>query len=849
RIITARKEDIPYSKHLNFYLQNLQWLDIFPPPYEAHFKKLLDQAQYLLPPKAAFSANGTEGKVPLKVLFSDESSGSPVKFEWDFGDGGTSKEKNPGHLYKKAGIYTVSLTVTNGGGSDTVTNTDFITVNSPVLLKSAFSAKITRGKVPLKVQFTDESTGSPTGYEWNFGDGGTSTEKSPGHVYEKAGVYDVSLTVKNSDGTDIERKSGLITVDSLAPPKAAFSAKGTKGKVPLKVQFTDESTGSPTRFEWNFGDGTTSTEKSPGHVYEKPGVYDVTLTVKNDDGFDTAKKTEYVTIDSLAPPKAAFSVKGTKGKVPLKVRYEWNFGDGTTSTEKSPGHVYEKAGVYDVSLTVKNSDGTDIERKSGLITVDTPLLPKAAFSATVTKGKVPLKVQFTDESSGSPTGYGWDFGDGEISNERNPVHQFSKPGSYDIRLIVMNDSGTDTAIKSGYIRVDAPILPKAAFTAITTEGKSPFRVQFNDASAGSPAEYTWDFGDGATSKEKNPGHVYTKAGIYDVTLIVKNEDGEDRVRKQGIIRVSSPEGKTTSVEMAARPVPALYYIVGIIAVALIIGAAYTGMTLMGGSGGHGGSLEAPDFTFSPESGTAPLSVQFTASSPETPDSWFWNFGDDSTSDLPNPLHLYNDSGNYTATLQVGNDGENSPLVSKTVQVLSRSPSSLVAKFTADPMKGKPPLTVQFRDESVGETESRSWNFGDGYTSTERNPLHTYQTPGNYSVVLAIQSACCEDTTTLPIMVEPEVGPSEGPPVADFTVKKGIVTSYSVFFDGTISQGSDLSYIWGFEDNTMSTSPTPVKFYQGPGTHQVTLKVANARGQDSITKRIIVSAGGDVAFED
>ncbi|MCE5298976.1 MAG: PKD domain-containing protein [Methanoregulaceae archaeon] len=692
RIITARKEDIPYSKHLNFYLQNLQWLDIFPPPYETHFKKLLDQAQYLLPPKAAFSANGTEGKVPLKVLFSDKSSGSPVKFEWDFGDGGTSTEKNPGHLYKKAGIYTVSLTVTNGGGSDTLTNTDFITVNSPVLLK------------------------------------------------------------------------------------AAFSAKGTKGKVPLKVQFTDESTGSP-------------------------------------------------------------------------ARYEWNFGDGTTSTEKSPGHVYEKAGVYDVSLTVTNSDGTDIERKSGLITVDTPLLPKAAFSATVTKGKVPLKVQFTDESSGSPTGYGWDFGDGEISNERNPVHQFSKPGSYDIRLIVMNDSGTDTAVKSGYIRVDAPILPKAAFTAITTEGKSPFRVQFNDASAGSPAEYTWDFGDGATSKEKNPGHVYTKAGIYDVTLIVKNEDGEDRVRKQGIIRVSSPEGKTTSVEMAARPVPALYYIVGIIAVALIIGAAYTGMTLMGGSGGHGGSLEAPDFTFSPESGTAPLSVQFTASSPETPDSWFWNFGDDSTSDLPNPLHLYNDSGNYTATLQVGNDGENSPLVSKTVQVLSRSPSSLVAKFTADPMKGKPPLTVQFRDESVGETESRSWNFGDGYTSTERNPLHTYQTPGNYSVVLAIQSACCEDTTTLPIMVEPEVGPSEGPPVADFTVKKGIVTSYSVFFDGTISQGSDLSYIWGFEDNTMSTSPTPVKFYQGPGTHQVTLKVANARGQDSITKRIIVSAGGDVAFED
>jgi PKD repeat protein len=139
------------------------------------------------------------------------------------------------------------------------------------------------------VAFTDASKGRPTSWSWDFGDGSSSTTPSPVHTYTQAGTYSVTLTVRNAYGSDTETKAGLVIAGG--KPVADFTVNERIGVAPFTVTFTDLSTGNPTSWQWDFGDGTTSTEQNPTHVYEREGAYDVTLTVSNSYGTDTEEKT------------------------------------------------------------------------------------------------------------------------------------------------------------------------------------------------------------------------------------------------------------------------------------------------------------------------------------------------------------------------------------------------------------------------------------------------------------------------------------------------------------------------------------------------------------------------------
>ncbi|WP_054864920.1 PKD domain-containing protein [Methanosarcina barkeri] len=212
--------------------------------------------------------------------------------------------------------------VVNGGHDnvsviDTNTNTVTTTINvgtgpvslgqfigpqqaQPVPLVANFSANPTEGKAPLKVTFTDESTELPTKWKWTFGDGSKSFLQNPTHKYSKAGVYTVSLTVKNAKGSNTVTKTDYIKV--VTKPVAAFSASPTSGKTPLTVEFTDGSTGIPTKWKWSFGDGTISREQNPEHQYLQEGKYKVTLTVSNVAGCNTIKKTNYIKVTTNTRP-------------------------------------------------------------------------------------------------------------------------------------------------------------------------------------------------------------------------------------------------------------------------------------------------------------------------------------------------------------------------------------------------------------------------------------------------------------------------------------------------------------------------------------------------------------------
>ncbi len=294
------------------------------------------------------------GDSPLSVQFSDESNGSITSYSWDFGDSGISTLQNPAHTYNTAGTYSVNLTVTGPGGSNSKLRTNYISVSAPLVAPVAnFTGTPTSGNSPLIVQFTDQSTGSITSYAWTFGDSETSTLQNPVHTYSAAGSYNVSLTVANAQGNNTKTRSTYISVSNPSEaPVANFTGAPTTGDSPLSVQFSDQSTGSITTYSWDFGDSGTSTLQNPAHTYTGAGTYSVNLTVTGPGGSNSKFRTNYISVSTPpVAPVANFTGTPTTGDSPLSVQfsdestgsitsYSWDFGDSGTSTLQNPAHTY-----------------------------------------------------------------------------------------------------------------------------------------------------------------------------------------------------------------------------------------------------------------------------------------------------------------------------------------------------------------------------------------------------------------------------------------------------------------------------------------------------------------------------
>jgi PKD repeat protein len=387
-------------------------------------------------PTASFTGTPTSGPAPLAVAFTDTSTGGPTSWSWDFGDPGsgganTSTLENPSHTYNSDGTYTVKLTATNGLGSNTKTQTGFVTVATPPTAN--FTGTPTSGSGPLVVAFTDTSTGSPTSWSWSFGDPGsgssnTSTLKNPSHTYNDDGTYTVTLTATNGAGSTTKIRTDYITVGT--SPVADFTGSPTSGDAPLPVTFTDASTGNPTSWSWDFGDpgsgaNNTSTIPSPSHTYAADGTYTVKLTVTNATGTNTKTRTAYIHVGSA--PVAAFTATPTSGAAPLPVGFtdtstgnptswSWNFGDpgsgsANTSTLQNPSHTYNGGGTFTVTLTATNATGSDTSTQTGLISVtssDTtltlnPIADSYVSSSNLTGNYGTLTTMKVREGDGSST--------------------------------------------------------------------------------------------------------------------------------------------------------------------------------------------------------------------------------------------------------------------------------------------------------------------------------------------------------------------------------------------------------------------------------------------------------------
>jgi PKD repeat protein len=335
---------------------------------------------------------------------------------------------------------------------------------------------------------------------------------------------------------------------TLVPPVAKFLYLPKRGKAPHQVQFTDQSTGNITNWLWEFGDGTTSTEQNPTHVYTTTGLMSVTLTVRGPAGSHQRLLSNIIKVDPPVAPLAAFQGTPLFGMAPLDVQFSntsvglvrtasWDFGDGATSTELNPRHVYAAAGRYTVTFTAANETGSSTQtRVDYVVATDVPP-PVADFTADTLAGISPLDVLFHDASTGDATAWQWNFGDGAASAERNPLHTYLLPGTFAATLTTTGPGGSDSETKPGLISVALPPAPVAGFTWSVADGIEPLDVVFTDQSTGVVTSRQWTFGDGATSTSTNPLHTYLAPGVYTVSLTVNGPGGLSELTLPDLISV------------------------------------------------------------------------------------------------------------------------------------------------------------------------------------------------------------------------------------------------------------------------------------------------------------------------
>jgi PKD repeat protein len=493
-----------------------------------------------------------------------------------------------------------------------------VTVPRPI---AAFTQDRATGQAPLVVRFTNQSTGTITQHNWDFGDGSTSTDVNPSHTFRNPGVYTVRLRVQGPGGnSNVSRE---ISVQSPTAPVAGFIQDVTVGPSPLTVRFTDQSTGNITSRRWNFGDGETSAETSPRHTFQAVGTYNVILTVTGPGGSSSVTRQITVQNPSVPAPLAGLVTSATGGDAPLTIQfdasdssgqidtYNWNFGDGQTGTGQVVTHTYTSPGTYQATLTVVGPGGQAVANVTINVT-QKPDAPTAAFTANPTSGTVPLTVEFNASgSAGRIDTYNWNFGDGQTGTGQVVTHTFTTAATYTIELTVAGPGGSNTS--STTISATNPIMaPVAAFDGQPNTGTAPLDVQFTNLTIGDVSSFIWDFSDGGSSTDRNPIHRFEAAGNYVVRLTASGPGGQSSAEMT--ISVSPPV-------VAAPPVAA--------------------------------------FDASPTSGSAPLTVQFSAMVADNIASYDWSFGDNAGfASGPNVGYTYGSAGDYVVTLTVtGTDGQ------------------------------------------------------------------------------------------------------------------------------------------------------------------------------------------------
>ncbi|MCO5265084.1 MAG: PKD domain-containing protein [Lentimicrobium sp.] len=780
-------------------------------------------------PIADFSStNGCANDSTVFISSTFVDMGAIQQWAWDFGDGTTSTDTDPIHIYAAQGIYWVNLTVTDTAGCSASVSHPVNVVPGPVSIFN-YETQTCSGN---QVQFNDMSTAAGSvisTWYWNFGDGTDTIVTAPAnpdvaHTYANAGIYVVSLTVTSLAGCEA---TSTQTISIESGPAANFSFETSCLDQP--VQFNDLSQsnggGQIVSWAWNFGDpasgvSNVSNLQNPQHIYSLASTYDVTLIITNIDGcsdtiikqvsVSAAPAVEFTWQSSCSEALTSFFTDATVVDINAIATYLWQFGDGGQSNIQDPQHLYAAGGNYNVTLTVTDTAGCSSSVTHQIVVSQ---LPVAYFSYTEPTC-FQTATSFNDLSyteSGYITTWEWIFGDGNSTTVNFPAnpnvsHQYANAGFYNVTLNITTSEGCTNSVT-----LQVQVIPNPVANFINSTSCLGGPVNFTDLSqangGGQIVNWAWNFGDPTSginniSGLQNPSHIYAQPGSYTVSLIVTT---------------SNTCSDTLSKLIVIAP--------------------------------------APIVDFSSTSGCSNDTVQFTSSTfvdPLSTITWLWEFGDGTTSTEPDPMHIYSSQGIYFVGLTITDTAGCTAYVSHPVNVIP-GPVALF-NFTAPACSGS---EVDFNDMSMAQGSvitSWFWDFGDGNTTTVTAPgnpdvSHVYASAGVYNVSLTVTNLeGCDASTSMNVIIT--VGPS-----AEFTFEQGCLGTPVSFTDQTSTNGGPaiVQWLWNFGDPASGVSNTsnlqnPVHIYNVAGSYNVLLTITSASGcQDTISHQVNVSPPPAVAF--
>ncbi len=784
-------------------------------------------------------------------------------WQWDFGDGGTSILDNPDHLYAQDTLYTVNLVVTNiAGCRDTVQRS--IRIHS--IPTAAFSATaVCRYD---SVSFTQLSTNEelPLSYQWDFGDGGSSVLTAPRHKYGTSGNKLVTL-IATSSYSCADTLSQFVNV--YQEPTASFTINDRDQCLSSQqFVFSDQSTAGTGGYSvsWNYGDGNTGSGDPGGHQYGTPGTYLIHLYLNSVVGCrDTALDSVTVNPQAIAGFLLNDNAQCENENIYLfadtsvisqgSLTRSWQTGDGTSYSDSSVTHHYADTGTFTLRL-IQLSDAGCRDTVDKTIYVNPS--PRAAFvindSTQCLGGNLFAFTNTTQLAKGNFTS-GWDFGDGSQSGSLNPIHTYSQDSSvWTIRLIVTSDSlCRDTVSHSG---TTYP-MPEARFSI--ADSAQCFRDNlFHFADSGSiksgTLDFRWYFGDGDSSSLQHPTHSYGSAGSYTVTQVSSSSFLCRDTFENQVVVYPQPEariglgdsiacfrghffvfadsgslssgswqrvwkfgdGNSDTLEMLSHS----YDSNGVYTAWLVVESEFGCMDSVSRQYEVYPQAEAVfaindsvqcdnghNFVFTNQS-------QINAGSM----AYDWRFGDGDSSAQQHPSHQYSVFGDYTVRLVANSPYGCSDTTEKAVRI---DPNPQAVLWLADSGQCVNEQLFAFADSSsLAEGNYQiTWHFGDGDSSIQNDPVHTYGAAGNYTVrQLLISDKGCRDSSSLAIDVYPK-------PQVAFGVNDSIQCFNGhvfVFQNLSVISSGSLSYDWRFGDGDSSSLQHPDHQYAVYGDYMTRL---------------------------
>jgi gliding motility-associated-like protein len=482
----------------------------------------------------------------------------------------------------------------------------------------------------------------------------------------------------------------------------------------------------------------------------------------------------------------------------------------------------------------------------------------ASFTSSAQFGCPPLVVTFNDQSTGGVTSWHWEFDNGNTSNQQDPVENFTNPGVYNVLEIVSN--GTTTDSQTMQIRVYQP--PTDSFTSYNNVGcANPCHmvnfINLTIPGASPVTQYAWDFGDGSLAVSGvNVSHCYTQTGTFSVILVARDSNGcqTSKTLSDYVVIANPPSATVTASPTQTCNTSLLVNFTG-------SGSSPNGPITYAWYFGNGGTSAQQDpsetfqtgiynpilvvtdslgcqdtarthvavtdvhaaFVSSTTNACTGIAVQFTDNS-NFANSWLWNFGDNTTSTLQNPSHVYNATGNYTVSLTVAyGPCKDSVTHVNFINVTPPINFSITANATS---ACTAPFTVNFSNTAAGAT-GYVWNFGDSSAASNlSSPTHTYTASGDYTVSLGVtNSAGCTNTQTLTNYIT--IGGSH----ASFSVDSfhGCAPLTDGFTNTSTSASPIVGYQWFFGDGGGSTNADPTYTYNNTGSYLPYLVVTNSAG--------------------